>query len=1108
MYFRVMASLCIVGALIACDATPGTNSETGNEDEDYRVRFSLLPPEESGIDFQNTFEETYECNYLIYDGSYQGAGVGVGDIDNDGLPDLYFAGNQVPDRLYRNLGDFKFEDITEKAGIARHDGWSTAVAFGDVNNDGWQDIYVGLFLWQDINRRLNKLYVNNGDGTFTEKSREYGVADAGFAMGACFFDYDKDGFLDLYVVNQPPNHLALRDQFKNVRDYRYSGRLYHNENGERFTDVTGPSGTINFGYGLGAIANDINNDGWTDLYLAFDYDEPDLLFYNNGDGTFTNVANEALAHISNFSMGVDVADINNDGWMDIFVADMVAPDNERLKTQMSGMNPDKFWALANNGYHHQYMFNCLQVNNGNGRFSEIGQLAGVGNTDWSWASLFLDVNLDGYNDLFVTNGIKRDVRDNDFRLRRKARFAELILNGKVDTQGRPMIDPFELLDMAPVTRLSNYMFDNNGDLTFTNRASEWGLHQQGWTHGASYADLDLDGDLDLIVNNMNQPAGLYRNDSHGDAHYLIVKPVNGGEHRVYLNTKVIVQSGVGEQYREVTATRGYLSNSEPIAHFGLAGHRTVDKLTIIWPDNTQTVLTDVPADQTLVVDRNEVPTSPWKPEPEPATLFRNVELPVFTHQENVHDDYADEILLPHKMSTLGPCMAVADVNADGFDDVFVGGARGQAGQLLVQNREGAFSPVSGPWQYDEDSEDISALFFDANGDGQVDLYVASGGNEAPVGHTSYADRLYLNDGNGNFTRSRGIPEINVSTGALAAGDYDRDGDIDIFVGGRQWPKKWPFPVNSTLLVNDGQGNFDPLSDELFTDYGMVTDAQFANLDDDDHLELITVGEWMPIKVLDWQGSEWRDISESYGLTGTEGWWNCIEVADLDADGDMDLVVGNLGQNIKYKASAEEPFKVYSGDFDENGSNDIYLGYYQHGKLFPVRGRQCSSDQMPFIKEKFKTYGAFANATLEEVLGPSIEGALILEAKTFETACFINDGEGNFAHRPLPNWAQFSTVQDVLLNDFDKDGDLDLLVAGNYYNREVETRRSDGSVGLLLKNDGTANFTPVHPAESGFNAWRDARALALVNGSDVQYVLVANNNGPVQVFAVNGSGVEM
>ncbi|RLD21057.1 MAG: hypothetical protein DRI69_04945, partial [Bacteroidetes bacterium] len=995
----------------------------------------------------------------------------------------------------------------EKAGIAPHNGWSTGVSFGDVNGDGWQDIYVCQFLWPDIDRRPNKLYINNGDGTFTERAREYGVNDAGLSINSVMFDYDNDNDLDLYVVNQPPNHREKRKAFANKRDYKYSGRLYRNDDNKKFTDVTGKAGLANFGYGLGAVATDLNNDGWTDLYCAFDYDEPDLLFINNGNGTFTNKANASLPHMSNFSMGVDIADINNDGWMDIFVADMVAPGHERIKTQMSGMNPAKFYALVDIGYHHQYMYNSLQVNNGNGRFSEISQLAGVGNTDWSWSTLFIDMNLDGHQDLFVSNGIKRDVRDNDYNIARKKYVEDLKAKSQNNGTGKVAVNAMTLLEMAPSTRLSNFAFMSGGDYTFQDRAAEWGLGEKGWSHGGAYVDLDNDGDLDLVLNNMDEPAGLYRNESSGSANYLIVKPtINNGP---ALNARIQISTRDGNQYREVTPYRGYMSCSQPIAHFGLGNTGMIDELTVIWNDGTATVMKDVKANQTLDIDYATASRQPRAKSPAANGIFTERSEDVFSHIENAYDDFEDEILIPHKVSTLGPCLAIADLNGDGLDDAYAGGANGQAGVLLMQNANGTFTKGGGPWDAHASQEDISAIFFDIDNDGDDDLYVASGGNEKAGNSSYYRDRMYINDGNGNFTNGANrIPEITVSTDALAAGDYDGDGDIDLFVGGRQLPKKWPYPATSFILANDGKGNFSIAKNDVLKDFGMVTDAKWVNLDDDADLELVTAGEWMPIKVLDLQNGAFVDQTSDYGLTESTGWWNTVKVADIDNDGDMDLIAGNLGKNIKYKASAEEPFKVYSADFDQNGSNDIYLGYYEHGSVFPVRGRTCSSDQMPFIKEKFPTFNEFAHASVEEILGPELENALVLDAKTFESSVFINNGNGSFERMALPNRAQFSTIQDMVLMDFDNDGDLDMLTAGNFYNREVETRRSDGSVGLLLLNDGAGNFAEVPPAMSGFNAWMDARAVGILKSQNGYLLMVANNNGPFQVYDVTPKVIDI
>ena len=1109
LHITPLCFLFIFGLFSCGDSgTTAPVKTSGLNSEEVKL-FEWVGSGESGIQFNNQITEDGNINYFNFDGVYQGAGVAVGDINNDGLQDVFFAGNMVDEKLYLNKGDLKFEDITQKAKIQQGREWSTGVTMADVNGDGWLDIYVCNFLLDDWTLRKNKLYINNGDLTFTESGEQYGIADIGYSISSNFFDYDKDGDLDLYVANQPPNSAKEKVKLKNKKDFRYTDNLYRNNGNGTFTNVTEAAGITNYSFSLSVTAGDLDKDGWIDLYVACDYEEPDMLYRNNGDGTFSNITDEALRHMSNFSMGADIADINNDGWLDIFTADMVAADNVRLKTNMSGMNPERFWGLANAGYHYQYMFNALQLNNGNGTFSEIAQLSGVSNTDWSWTSVFVDFDNDGYRDLMVTNGIMRDMRNNDFNRKTKEYIAEQ------KKQGRTKFKHDEILGMAPSLKLSNYIYKNNGDLTFKDMVKTWGFDQKNWSQGGAYADLDNDGDIDLIVNNMNEKAGLYRNTAADQrlGNYLRVK-VEGEKGNLFgFGTKVKISYGDGVQIQEITPMRGYMSNSENLAHFGLGDLGSVDEVEVTWTNGQQMVLKDVRVNQLMTVRQSEAAGQAARTAPI-ATLLKEQAKSSgidFVHKENDYDDYAKEILLPYELSHLGPCIAKADVNGDGLEDFYVGGAAGQAGTLYFQQSGGTFTkPGDQAWAGDRASEDVGALFFDANGDGNLDLYVVSGGNEFDENSPKLQDRLYMNKGKGVFAKSTGLlPKMPVSSSKVAAGDLDADGDLDLFVGGRQVPGKYGFVPRSYVLKND-QGKFFDVTEEVAPELkepGMVTDAVWMDFDQDQDLDLVVVGEWMPLSFYKNEGGKLSNATEAMGLSNTSGWWNCLTVNDFDGDGDQDLVAGNLGLNIKYKASEAEPFKVYVKDFDDNGSNDVYLGYYDRdGVCYPVRGRQCSSQQLPYIKKEFKTYNAFAHASIEQILGSRAEGAVYHEAKTFESV-YIENREGTFVLKKLPNEAQIAPIFGAAAYDWNQDGHLDLLVAGNYYQREVETTRSDAGIGCVLLGDGKGNFKPVPTALAGLKAYKDVRAVNLIlNDQNKPMVLIANNNAELELYKLQNTEI--
>jgi len=1066
---------------------------------------TAVPAAQSGITFSNTIAESPDLNYFTYVYAYNGAGVATGDIDNDGLADIYFTGNQASDRLYRNLGGMKFEDITEKAiGPKAKEGWRTGVTMADVNGDGHLDIHVCRSgFTTDPALLSNLLYVNNGDGSFTERSAEFGIADTSHSTQAAFFDADLDGDLDLHVINHPMGRMKGLTNFTAMRAVQEgrapTDRFYRNDGGH-FADRTNEVHLGNYDYTLGHSVSDLDQDGRPDLYTANDFDAPDLMYMNQEDGRFSEQSQLRLRHMSNFGMGCDVADHNNDGLPDIITLDMTADDHVRNKTNMGSMDQRKFWALVNGGYFYQYMLNTLQLNNGNGTWSEIGQLAGVARTDWSWAPLFCDLDNDGWKDLLVTNGYLHDVRDNDYA------------RGVYDTI-RSGAGYFGGLGLVPSTKLRNYLFRNKGPevagLTFADSSSAWGFTTPLNSQGAAYADLDNDGDLDLVINNMNDTASVYANNATGlfaERHWLRVRPVNGTS--PVLGAKVTVRTGGILQYQELYPSRGYQSCVEPVLHFGLGAASIIDTLEVLWPGGAYTLLTSVKADQLLTVKRADAQgpaPSPSLPAPLLTEQAADIGLH-FRHIENPYDDFELERLLPHKQSELGPTLSVGDANGDGRDDLFTGSGHGQTPKLFVQMSDGTFSALPGPWERHAEQETTGSLFFDADGDGHQDLLVLAGGNEEDLRDPVYTQRIYLNNGKGVFTEGTGnLPPMMTSALRASAADIDGDGDTDLFIGGRTTPAHYPVPPRSYLLVNDGRGRFADATQVLAAEAmgpGLVTDCRFADLDGDKDPDLLVTGEWMKVTWFRNDGGRFTDASKDAGLDGTNGWWYSCAVADVNGDGHLDIIGGNLGWNSKFHGTKERPIHVYWADFDGNGRSDIVLAKEKNGTQLPVRGRECSSQQCPMILDKFPTYAEFANSDLAGIYTrEKLDKALHLTATNMLSTVFLNDGHGHFTALPLPMLAQVAPINAIVPIDIDGDGHLDLVCAGNNWGAEVETVRYDAGTGLVLRGDGKGGFTPMTIAASGLFAWGNAKDLALVRtgaAKDPLFV-VANNNDVLQAF---------
>ncbi|MCB0790932.1 MAG: VCBS repeat-containing protein [Flavobacteriales bacterium] len=1094
-----------------CTNEPGPTDATAKMHDDRPGSlFTALGPEESGVTFANQLTESSDINYFTYIYTYNGGGVAVGDLDNDGLPDLYFTGNQVRDRVYRNTGGLHFEDITDKALGDDPGGWRTGVTMADVNGDGFLDIYVcrsGPTL--DHARTRNLLYLNNGDLTFREVAEQMGVADTSHSTQAAFLDMDGDGDLDLYVINNPERRykgVRTSEVRAAIRQGRSrSNRLYRND-GDHFTDVTFAAGLQDYSFSLGVNVSDLDKDGRPDIFVANDFDVADAMYRNLGNGTFINEVQERTRHISNFGMGCDVADFDNDGLPDIMVLDMMSEDHVRSKENMGSMAPIVFWTIVASGNHYQYMVNTLQHNNGNGSFQEIAQMAGVARTDWSWAPLFADLDNDGWKDLLVTNGYLHDIRNNDYQ----KEVYPSIRDGK---------DFYQKLDLVPSTRIHNYLYRNNGAdstgrplLTFSDSSSAWGFNDALNSNGAAYADLDNDGDLDLVINNIDATASVFRNNAdtrYPDRHSLRIDLRDGDHHA--LGAKVTLHDRGRIQYQELQPTRGYQSSVDPVLHFGLGDREGVDSLVVDWPNGDRTVLHDVHGDQLLNLHEEDAGTpAPHAASPRP--LFTDVTItnaPGFQHREDNYDDFQLEVLLPHKYSNLGPFLSTGDVNGDGLTDVFVSGAANEASELFLQGPSGTFSPsTSHPWYAHALQEQLGSVLFDADHDGDLDLLVLAGSNEQDVRSGFFAQHLYVNQGGGRFIDgSDALPHMETSAQRCAVSDIDHDGDLDVFIGGRVTPGHYPYPPRSYLLINDGSGHFTDGTEEHIPQGigpGMITDMRFVDIDGDRDDDLVLVGEWMPLLVFRNDMGRFTNIGGTATPPHTNGWWYGLATADIDGDGDQDLIAGNLGWNSKFQATPDHPLHVYWGDLDGNGRSDIVLAKEKNGHELPVRGRECSSQQCPMILDRFPTYDAFANADLQQIYPPEkLQKALHLEATCMRSAVFRNDGVGHFTMEPLPAIAQTAPINAIVPMDVNGDGHVDLVVAGNNWSAEVETVRYDAGTGLVLTNDGHGHFGPMPIPRSGFFAWGDVKDLALLTtGPDkLPTLLVANNNGRVQAFTL-------
>lgn len=1092
--------LLMLLALLAC-----------KDDKDSALLFDSVPSNRSGVDFANNLKFSQEFNIYTYRNFYNGGGVAIGDINNDGLLDIYFTSNQEKNRLYLNRGNFQFEDITSKAGVGGNKAWSTGVSMADVNGDGWLDIYVCNSGDVKGDNKENELFINNGNLTFSEQAAKYGIADKGFTTHAVFFDFDRDNDLDLYVLNnsyQAIGSFNLRKNERPVRDSLGGDKFFRNDNGyfKNVSEEVGIYGSV-IGFGLGVAVGDVNIDGWPDIYVSNDFFERDYLYINNKDGTFSERLTQQMKSISGASMGADLADINNDAFPDLFVTEMLPADNSRIKTVTTFENWDRYQYNVLNDYYHQFTRNMLQLNNGDNTFSEIGRLAGVEATDWSWGALIFDVDNDGLKDIFVANGIYQDLTNQDYLqyVSSEEVVKSIVTNKDVNYK--------KLVELIPSNPLSNFAFQNKGNLRFENQSVSWGLGEPGFSNGAAYGDLDNDGDLDLVVNNINSSASLFKNNTtqkFPENSYLKFELIGEGRNTLANGTSIVIYAGAKKFYIEQMPNRGFESSVDPRPHLGLGNLKQVDSVIVKWPNGKLTKLTNVKANQIIKLNQvDAVNKTEFSPIDE-IRLFQKFHLPglEFVHKESEFVDFDRNKLLFHMLSNEGPGLAVADVNNDGRIDFYVGGAKGQRGSLFVHQSNSTFKDSNvNLFERDKESEDIESLFFDADGDKDLDLYVCSGSNEFSTSSIALADRLYFNDGRGNFIKSAQIlPTTNFeSTSVISANDFDHDGDLDLFVGIRSHPFFYGSHVNGYLLENNGTGVFQNVSDKILPELnqlGMITDACWSDFNGDGWDDLIVIGEYMPIKLFINNKGKFSDSTESWNLKMTNGWWNTIKVFDLDSDGDLDAVVGNHGLNSRFRASIKEPITMYINDFDRNGTIEQIVSAYQGGVSFPMVLRHDLTSQIPSLKKKFLKYDSYKDKTFETIFTPE-ERVGTLESYAYELASIllINNGS-SFELRKLPMEAQFSPIYAIEIADFNSDSIPDLLLGGNLYKVKPEAGRYDASYGTLLLGTGDCKYDFLPTTKSGLSIDGEIRDFEIVVINEKKYLLVARNNDSVLSFKIN------
>ncbi|CAM3655624.1 VCBS repeat-containing protein [Pontibacter korlensis] len=1119
---QLLAIGALVGAVAACLSFYGCQSKAAGGE---RALFEVLDSTQTQISFTNHVQDTDKLNILSYLYFYNGAGVAAGDLNNDGLVDLYFVSNQGKNKLYLNKGNFAFEDVSEAAGVEGYSDWQTGVAMADVNGDGLLDIYVCAVSDFKGLEGANELYINNGadaDGkvSFTEMAADYGLDFTGFSTQAAFFDHDRDGDLDVYLLNHAVHTSRSYDRVntRNLRHNEAGDVLYENQlitsdgaaEGKvvKFKDISEKAGIYGaaMGYGLGVVVADMNNDGWDDIYVANDFHEDDYYYLNNGDGTFTESVKNHFQHLSRFSMGCDAADMNNDGYPDLMTLDMY-PEDEVVEKSSMGEDPlDIFLYKLQFGYYNQYSRNCLQLSHGGEKFSDVGLMAGVAATDWSWSTLLADYDNDGIKDIFISNGIVHRPNNMDY-----VKFASTDsmhyapeISSSLDQKA---------ISMMPEGKVHNYLYKGSRDLRFQDKSLAWGFAEPTVSNGAVYADLNNDGHLELVTNNINQPAGIYKNNGseRSGNNYLKVKLKGDKLNTFGHGAKVLLKSNGAMQVQQLMPTRGFMSSVEPVLNFGLGKQARVDTLIVIWANQKTELRTNVPANAILVLEESaaeqdaDVYYSHFAPKHKP--LFEDVTNAYqvsFTHKENNYFDFYRESLIPFQTSTEGPKVAVSDVNGDGLDDFYVGGAKWQAGALYVQRSDGNFI-LSNQSLFQADSiyEDVDAAFFDANNDQYPELYVVSGGNEFYGEMKEQFDRLYLNDGKGNFTRSKGLPAMYDNKSCVRPFDFDSDGDLDLFVGGRVLGYRYGHSPNSYLLRNDGKGNFTDRTAQLAPELrkaGMVTDGVWLDYNGDGDTDLVVVGDWMPVTIFENKDNKFSKVTDNGLLNQLAGFWQTVKAADFDKDGDLDLVLGNLGTNTKFRKKEDTALRMYVKDIDGNESMDHILSYRLHNNWYPVATKDELGKQLPLINKKFNNYEAYAGKTIEEVFDKDeLKEALLLEVNTFESIYLENTGNGEFKKHLLPYQAQVSKIFALHVEDVNHDGHLDILAGGNLHGVSTYQGRYDGSYGLILAGNGKGGFRAVPPTESRFMLAGEVRDIKKLKTADGELMLVACNKQPLQLL---------
>ena len=1091
------------------------NKQSGNH------LFTLMPVSVTHADFVNKLDyETQlkkKFNVYTFRNFYNGAGVALGDINNDGLMDIFMTSNMGTNKLYLNKGNFEFEDISKKAGIEGK-GWSTGVSFADVNGDGLTDIYVCKSGNEAGAKNHNELYINNGDLTFTEKAKEYGIDESsGNSTDGVFFDYDKDGDLDLFLLKNFPKAIGdfnLKENQRLVRDSVGGDKLFRND-GNKFTDVSEAAGIFGstIGFGMGVVVGDINQDGWMDIYVSNDFFERDYIYMNNHDGTFKESLVDMMKSTSAASMGGDMADINNDHYPEVFTTDMLPEHNDRLKTKTTFDNWENYKMGLDYGYHSQFTRNMLQLNNADGTFSEIGRLAGISSTDWSWGALMADLDNDGLKDIFVANGIYKDLTDQDYirYFSNRDVVMSIVIGNNVDYK--------KLIDAIPSVKIPNYAFKNMGNYRFQNQAVQWGLGEPGFSNGAAYGDLDNDGDLDLVINNVNLPMSIYRNESNHQLpgnHYLKVVLKGESGNTQAIGSKVTVINKGKFIYLEQMPMRGYLSTVDPRPNLGLGPLTIVDTLLVEWPDGRTTLMTNVAADQTLTLfqkDADEKSVHAVDPASSKQEYFKDISKENrinFVHKESDFNEFEQQPLLYQMMSTEGPRMCKGDINRDGLDDIYICGAKGQPGALMIQKKDGTFESVQKSlFEQDKISEETDCAMFDADGDGDLDLYVACGGNEFPESSSALSNRLYLNDGKGNFVKSSQILPVGKyeSTSCVRPADYDKDGKMELFVGVRLKPFAYGVPVNGYILKSDGKGKLTDITSQVapgLHNIGMIRDMVWADVDGDGDPDIIIAGDWMSLKVFINDNGKFKEERNAFGTEKTEGWWNCLAIGDFNGDGAIDFIAGNHGLNSRFKASPEKPVTMYVNDFDLNGTVEQVICTYDGDKSYPIALRHDLLNQIPSLEKKYPTYESYKDQQITDIFTPEqLKNSIRLDASLLATAVFINDGKGHFSMKQLPPEVQFSPVYAVSTGDYNGDGKPDILLGGNLYNVKPELGRYDASYGAFLAGDGHGNFSYIPPKISGLHLDGEIRNFTQVKTSAGKILVVARSNDSLQVFKVLG-----